>query len=83
MIDKIKDFISGRAYAYRKTFDCPHGDKVLRDLATFCRAHNTTAHKDDKVTYLQEGRREVWLRIQQHLNLDDEQLWELFGGLKD
>jgi hypothetical protein len=27
-----------------------------------------------------EGRREVWLRIQQHLNLTTEQLFQLYGG---
>jgi hypothetical protein len=56
---------------------------VLRDLAKFCRAHETTASPSDRDTYIKEGRREVWLRIQQHLRLTDEQLWELFGGLAD
>jgi hypothetical protein len=26
-----------------------------------------------------EGRREVWLRIQAHLRLTDEELWRLYG----
>jgi hypothetical protein len=27
-----------------------------------------------------DGRREVWLRIASHLNLTEEQLWELYGS---
>lgn len=53
---------------------------VLVDLARFCRAHASTAHPDPHVAARLDGRREVWLRIQQHLNLDNDTLWLLFDG---
>lgn len=38
---------------------------VLTDLASFCRAHDTTFHTDERTHAMLEGRREVFLRIQQ------------------
>lgn len=72
-------FLSRRRWNYRKTFNNPPGEAVLRDLAKFCRAHETTAHADPTLAAVQEGRREVWLRIQHHLQLDDKTLWEMYG----
>jgi hypothetical protein len=51
---------------------------VLKDLAKFCRAHESTFHKDPRAHAVMEGRREVWLRIQNQLNLTDEELWALY-----
>lgn len=67
-----------RKNAYQKTFNNPEGRKVLADLRRFCRATSPTADvNNERATYLLEGRREVWLRIQSHLNLTDEQMYEL------
>jgi hypothetical protein len=57
----------------------PFGQEVLADLAKFCRAHETCFHPDARAHAVAEGRREVFLRIQRHLNLSDEQLWQLYG----
>lgn len=73
-------FLSRRRTAYVKTFINPIGEEVLIDLAKFCRAHDSTFHTDPRVHALAEGRREVWLRIQQHLRLTDEQLWDIYGA---
>ena len=57
--------------------------KVLADLREFCRADAScvVVSKDGKIdthaTVLAEGRREVWLRITETLNLTDEQLLKL------
>jgi hypothetical protein len=51
---------------------------VLKDLARFCRAHRSTAHPDPHAAAKMDGRREVWLRIQEHLQLSEPQLWELY-----
>ena len=51
---------------------------MLTDLATFCRAHDTTFHVDERTHAMLEGRREVFLRIQRHLKLTEEELWSLF-----
>lgn len=72
-------FLKRRKMAYVTTFCNPVGEEVLRDLAKFCRAHTTTFHADARLAAQLDGRREVWLRIQQHIQLNDDQLWRLFG----
>ena len=78
--DDARRFLAERRTDYIRTFDTPHGAKVLADLAKFCRAQESTFHPDARVHAVAEGRREVWLRIQQHLNLSEEDLWRAFGG---
>lgn len=82
VLEKIRDFISGRRYAYTQVFhpSNPHAQEVLEDLAKFCRAHTSTFHTDPRAHAVAEGRREVWLRIQRNLQLTDEQLWALHGA---
>lgn len=74
------DFLARRRTAYVKTFKGPFADEVLLDLAKFCRANASTFHEDPRAHAVLEGRREVWLRIQHHLQLSDEQLWALYGN---
>jgi hypothetical protein len=72
-------FVAQRRTAYIKTFQTPFAEEVLADLAKFCRANESTFHPDARVHAVAEGRREVWLRIQQHLQMSDEELWRAFG----
>jgi hypothetical protein len=79
---RVRDMISKLTFvrkgAYQKTFNNPEGRKVLSDLRRFCRATTPTADiNNDRATYLLEGRREVWLRIQAYLNLTDEDIYSL------
>lgn len=76
----VRAKLTTRAQAYRSTFSGPVPEVVLRDLAKFCRAHESTVTPDQRMTDILEGRREVWLRIQQHLQLTEEQLWDLYDG---
>lgn len=70
-----KNILSRRQAAYHKTFNSEHGKQVLADLIPFCRANTPTANIHNvNATYLAEGRREVWLRIQSYLNLSDEDI---------
>ena len=62
-LDKLRIALGERRYAYRKTFDGPLAEVVLKDLARFCRAHESTFHADPRAHAVAEGRREVWLRI--------------------
>ena len=67
-----------RAGAYRKVFQSPDGKRVLADLRRFCRADTSCADVTNvHTTFLLEGRREVWLRIQAQLALTDEQITQL------
>lgn len=47
---------------------------VLDDLAWFCRADRSTFHANTHMAARLDGRREVWLRIQEHLALTVDQL---------
>jgi hypothetical protein len=81
MVRKAKDFLRSRAVAYCQVFN-PESvatKAVLEDLAVFCRANESTFHPDPRVHAVAEGRREVWLRIQEHLQLTPEQLWKQYG----
>lgn len=82
MLDKLRAFLLGRAGSYRRVFNQESLDvqAVLRDLARFCRASTSTGHVDPHVAARLDGRREVWLRIQHHLQLDNESLWRLYDG---
>lgn len=74
-------YLARRRTAYIKTFlNNVFGQEVLEDLARFCRANQSTFHPDARAHAVAEGRREVWLRIQSHLQLSDEQLWQLYGN---
>jgi hypothetical protein len=70
----------------------PNGDAriVLADLARFCRANRSTAvyspvrgHMDPIASAKADGRREVWLRIAEYLNLDDRYITNLKEDLHD
>lgn len=85
MIEKAKSFLRGRKFAYHQVFNPEnlYTKEVLADLAKFCRANKSTFHTDDRVHAVLEGRREVFLRIQQHLNLSEDELWDLIGRGKE
>lgn len=80
MIEAARQFLARRRTAYVKTFLSPFGQEVLADLAKFCRATESTFHPDARAHAVMEGRREVFLRIQKHLHLSDDQLWQIFGA---
>jgi len=80
-LQRIKEFLFGRKVAYAQVFSIESraGNAVMKDLAKFCRAYETTFNPDPRIHGVLEGRREVWLRIQSHINLSEEQLWTLYG----
>lgn len=77
---RVLDFLTTRKRAYQFTFkdDDVDAKAVLKDLAKFCRADKSTFHEDPRAHAVLEGRREVWLRIQNYLQLTPDQLWELY-----
>jgi hypothetical protein len=80
LVRRTRDYLTGRTRSYRRVFNIQSQDAqaVLEDLAKFCRAHASTGSQGPSVAARLDGRREVWLRIQQHLRLNDEDLWNLF-----
>lgn len=78
--ERQRDYLRVRQQNYRGVFDNPLGRRVLVDLEGFCRARQSTFNPDPRVHALMEGRREVWLRIQEHLGLSEDDLWKMKGG---
>lgn len=78
-VSAFKRKLHGKIFAYNKVFDRKNvfTETVLRDLAIFCRAHHTSFHPDPRLHAMLEGRREVWLRIQEYLELDMEEIYSL------
>ncbi len=80
------DFLRRRKQAYQLVFQWaqPADRLVLEDLAKFCRANEScVVPGDHDRTLVLEGRREAWLRIQQHLGLAEEQLLELYNPRRE
>lgn len=78
LIEKIDEL----QRAYRGTFEVrqPANIMVMEDLSKFCRATETCGVPGDHdKTFTLIGRHEVWLRIQQFLELNPEQLFLLFA----
>lgn len=76
---ELQNKLRGRFLAYGHVFD-PQNQftrEVLEDLAKFCRAHTSTFHADPRKAANLDGRREVWLRIQQYLRFDLEEIYKL------
>jgi len=68
-----------RAYVAAFNPVSPHGAAVLADLMPFCRARETCVVPGDRDrTYVLEGRREVYLRIQLFLERTPEELVKIF-----
>lgn len=83
MVSRTLEFLRNRKQCYQLTFEKrqPANVTVLIDLASFCRANESCVVPGDRDrTLMLEGRREVWLRIQQHLNLTPEQLFDLYSN---
>lgn len=85
MKDKLKEsaaFLAGRQRAYQRAFsdDNDFTKAVLDDLRKFCRAEATTFHPDERMSQILEGRREVWLRLQDHLKLSFDELWRKYNA---
>lgn len=78
----LRNAIMLRSRSYKRVF-MPAGvldrdaEIVLADLRELCFGNSTTFHADPNVAARRQGRREVWLRITQHLNLDEERVQKL------
>ena len=60
--------------AYQVALSAASGELLLRDLRKFCRADESCFDADPRIHAAFEGRREVWLRINDFLTLSPEEL---------
>ena len=79
LAEQVKNFLITRGQAYRQTFKGIYAERVLIDLARFCRANESTFNPDARAEGVLQGRREVWLRISKHLNLTEDELQAYFN----
>lgn len=80
--EAAREILRARKVAYAQTLN-PESEAVkalLQDLAKFCRADESCFHVDPRAHAVLEGRREVWLRIQDHLKLSVEELLKKYGS---
>lgn len=76
--------VAATVTSFRLTFpvaDGPH-KSVLKNLERFCRANETCFDPDPRIHAALEGRREVYLRIQDYLTLNAAELMEKYGQPK-
>lgn len=50
----------------------------MEDLAGFCRANESTFHSDPRMHAVLEGRREVFLRIMDHIGLTPDEFFSKY-----
>lgn len=70
----------GRQTDYVKVFSSVPGKRVLADLMKFGRIGEVAMGPDDRTTNILQGRQEFAVRILQHLNLSQEELFKLYSG---
>ena len=70
---------------YRAIFakDDPSSKAVMADLAKFCRLLSTTHEPNHDDGLILEGRRQVLLRILQHIGMTPETLFTIMQGLSE
>jgi hypothetical protein len=86
MIPSMRDtlhFLGLRKKSYQSVFGPAGaaGSDAMKDLARFCFAFETCTSPDPHLTMLKSCRRDVWLRIQQHLHLQPEELAALYKAV--
>ncbi len=85
-VERAVEFFRGHSRAYRTTFNrqSPAAQYVLADLADICHANDTTMRDSDPLELARnEGRRQVFLRIQRALNLTPEEMFDLARQKKE
>ncbi len=85
--DRIIEFFRGHKRAYGQVFNrsSPAAQYVLADIAKFCHASDTTMRPGATELELarNEGRRQVFLRVQRALNLTPEEMFDLARQAKE
>lgn len=80
--EKTLAFLRERKRSYQQGCGSETTALMMEDLARFCRAEETCFHADPRIHAALEGRREVWIRIQQHLTKTPEELSDLYGAIE-
>lgn len=79
--DPAQELLQQRARAYARIFAGARKEDVeivMDDLASFCRAFESTHHDDPRHSARLDGRREVYLRIMKHSRLPHDVLFQIY-----
>lgn len=76
-------FLGLRKKSYQQLFGVNGalGTEAMKDLARYCYATKSCAVPNHDLTLVLSGRREVWLRICEHLHLEPEELASIYGAV--
>jgi hypothetical protein len=80
VIDNTMIFLRDRSTAYKLAITSPAGQMMYGDLLKFSRYAQGPADLDQFQTWRLIGRQDMIRRIQQHINLTDQQLFSLYNG---
>ena len=76
-VERQKSYLANRQAAYQALFAGGNDlEEVMNDLKFFCRARDSCFDADPRVHAVLEGRREVYQRIEDHLELSFDELWD-------
>ena len=73
------DLLRLRSRSAQAAFPDARNNEFLKFLAKFCRADESCFHADPRLHAVAEGRREVWLVIQNYLNLQPDELYAIYN----
>lgn len=82
-MSKLFERLNRLSKAYKRVFETDGGEQVLADLAAFCGAKKSVFNTDALEMARAEGRREVWLRIQAQLNLNEAYLYNVVNKMNE
>jgi hypothetical protein len=68
------DLITRRHVAWNRVFEGPDGRQVERQLSIFCFANTTTFDIDPIKSAYKQGRKDVWILMQNYRHLTPKQL---------
>lgn len=77
---EIEKQIAENQMAYRRVFESPSGQAVLRDLKKRCCVNTTTYHSEPGQWGMNEGRRSIYMYITNLLEKDIKQIIEDLTG---
>lgn len=78
--DEAIDHLRQQCANFRQTFDAPTGREVRNWMKDFCRADKSCFHENPYAMAAMEGRRDVWVAINQRLTLEPHELFFALGG---
>lgn len=82
-VTRTLEFLGWRKRGYMLEIPNARESVVLRDLARYCRMNEDCPYSDPFEIGKWLGRQEVFRRIERHLYLSPEELFAIYGGVRN